>query len=169
MEKIYFFYVTIALCFILDFFCFAFFEQQLLFFTLALFLLDTCRTPKIHASHLLMSLFLLSLQSFFYCGRFGLQLFYLIPTTIIGIKAREWFYAPPILPYILLMLCLIAHALIIGNYAGFLVLEGSYTFIKIIANIIVMIGISLIFYSQGKLGNRLNTVFWFQEESPDSQ
>lgn len=169
MKKNFFFHIKILLCFLLDFICFSFFEQQLLFFMLAFFLLYIVRAIKIDVTDLALCMLLLSLESFFYCGHFGLQLLYLIPITIAGILAREWLHTSSLLPYSLLLICILGHTIATGNFTEFFAIPGYYTLIKIIANIIVMISISLIFYSQGKLGNRLNIVFWFQEESPDSQ
>lgn len=168
MTRKSFFYLILLFCFILDFVFFAFFEQQLLFFTLSFFLLYVCRTTVIRMPFIALSLLFLALESFFYCGRFGLQLMYIFPTAIIGIQTRRWLYAPS-LPYLLLIACLMANQVIMSTSSSLSELLSPYTFIKIIANIIVMIGISLKFYSRGGLGNRLNTVFWFQEESPDSQ
>lgn len=167
-EKMYF-YLIVLLCFVLDFFSFAFFEQQILFSLLSFFFLYICHSFNASLVRIMVGLLLLSLESFFYCGRFGLQLIYLIPATIIGLQAQQWFYTPPLLAYSLLSISLVLHSYITTDATGILALFEPYTIIKIIANIIVMIFMSLIFYSQGKLGNRLNTAYWFQEESPDSK
>ena len=169
IENKYLFYVTLFVFFVLDFMFFAFFEQQLFFFVLCLFWAHICHAQKITATQSILSLLLLSLESFFYCGTLEIQLLYLVPLTFFGIHSRQWLSASLYLPHILLTIYLLLNGLTSNALIGFLGIIGPYTFVKIIANIIVMIGISLIFYSQGKLGNRLNTVYWFQEESPDSQ
>lgn len=163
----HFFYPKLLSFLILDSMCFSFFEQHTLSLLLCFVLLHLYQ-KKLNQAQASCILLCISLESFLFYGKFGIQLIYVVPIMILAIKAQKMFYASKLQPYLLLIGCLLLQNLIIEPkilkyQPGYL-----YTSSQIIANIIVMGCISLIFYSQGKLGNRLKGLYSLQEESPDS-
>lgn len=162
----YFFYTCIILLFVLDVFSFSFFEKQLLNFILCFYFLTLYYEKNV--MRLIALILLVSLQSSFHYGQFGVQLMCLIPVTFVGIYAQRFLYAIPMQTYMLLVVFLVAQSLWIEPYFLKSSSISSYTNLKIFANIIVMWFLSLIFYTQGKLGDRWRANFSFLEESPDS-
>ncbi len=162
----YFFYISIILLFVLDIFSFSFFEKQLLNFIICFYFLALYYEKDV--ARLLALILLISLQSSLHYGQFGFQLICLIPVTCIGIYANRFLYASSLQSYMLITVFLAAQSLWIEPYLLKTSTVSSYTNFKIIANIIVMWFLSLIFYTQGKLGDRWKANLSFLEESPDS-
>src|SRR5207253_1895867 len=82
---------------------------------------------------------LLSLESCLHYGLFGIPLLYLIPATFIGMLAQKLLYTTRLQPYILLTACLLTQGWLIEPVFLHIPAINSYTNLKIIANIIVMI------------------------------
>ena len=161
-----YFYPAAVLLFFIDIFCFSFIEKQLLYTVLCFFCIQLYKDSS--TTRLSFLALLISLESLLYFGKFGVQLFYLIPIMVISFQAQKMLYARSAQPYFILVGCITLQCVFLEP---FMLQTGSsilYTFSKIIANIIVLWFISLIDTSQGNLSNRFDPFTWFKEESPDS-
>lgn len=165
-NKSYFFYLAILLFFIGDIFCFSFFEKQIFYFLLCFYMLYLYKENSFY--NLFCITFLLCLESSLYYGRFLIPLLYLIPATLISTQAKKFFFTTIWQPFVMLIFCLAFQSFIIEPVLLHIPATNAYTNSKIIANIIVILCMSLIISSQGNLGNRLYA-FGKQEESPDSK
>ncbi|MCL4378331.1 MAG: hypothetical protein M1409_08145, partial [Actinobacteria bacterium] len=92
---------TPIILFILDICAFALFEKQLMYGLLCLFCLQMFKPFTL--GRIGLSTGLLSIESFFYYGRFGVQLIYLVPLAIIGFIAQELIYENRVQSYIMLI------------------------------------------------------------------
>lgn len=131
----------------------SFFEQQIFYLVLCWYILTlykpntpTTATPKINSMvnklyRLIPVGLFICLESLVQYDNFGIQLIYLLPATIIGLKAQKSLHAIWAQPYLLLIICLFAQALLIDQsppQIGTFFSYSSYTSLKIIANIIVL-------------------------------
>lgn len=146
---IYAFAVTF---FFADILMFSLFEKQILYLLLCFYILNICE-KRSFITFMIFAL-LIALESSLYYGKFGIQLLYLVPVTFIAFKAKQTFWNWKFQPYIILVSCLLIQSYLIEPVLLGIPATFSYTNSKIIANIIVLWCMSLIFSSQGKLGNR---------------
>lgn len=153
----YLFYIFSLLFFVVDIFCYSFFEKQIFYFLLCFFILYIYEEEK-QLDKLIIVCLLISLESSLNYGQFGSQLLCLIPISLIAYFAQKLLYATSIQPYLTLISCIFAQSFLIEPLFLMISSPISYTNSKIIANIIVLLCMSLIVSSQGKLGNRFETV-----------
>lgn len=135
------FYILAILLFIIDVSAFSFLEKQVLYGLLCLFCLQIIQPPA--PGRLAFLAALLSLESFLYYGRFGIQLVFLIPLAVLGYILQELFYKKGLLAPVLLLIALLVQS--IGIEYGVLGLTPSlgYTFSKIFVTLSVLWIISL--------------------------
>jgi len=150
--KHYLFYPFCLLLFILDIFCFSFFEKQIFYSLLCFYIISLYQ--EMNVGKLMFIGLLISLESSLHYDIFGTQLLYLVPITIIAYQTQKTFYSNAIQPYLLLIACLLTQSFLVEPYLLHIPAPISYTNSKIIANIVVLWCMSLIVNSQGKLGNR---------------
>ncbi len=141
-----YFYLLIIVLFFIDICSLTFFEKPIIYTLLCLYAFAVFQSIGKRKLSTLVALLLL--ESFVFHGKFGLELLYLIPFAFMSMRARNMLYTLSIQPYILLICCLLCQTLIIEYYLLHFDISFSYTISKIIANIIVMIGISLKFRSR---------------------
>lgn len=149
-------YIFAVVFFFLDILMFSFFEKQMLYMLLCFYILNMC--DKRNFVTFVVFGFLIALESSLSYGKFGIQLLYLIPLTLITFKIKKTFWAWKFQPYIILIVCLLVQSYLIEPFLLGISPTYSYTESKIIANIIVLCCMSLIFSSQGRLGNRLQAL-----------
>lgn len=136
-----YFYLLIIVLFFIDICCLTFFEKPIIYTLLCIYAFAVFQSVGKRKLSTLVALLLL--ESFVFYGKFGLELLYLIPFTLMSRRARNTLYLLSIQPHIFLICCLLCQSLIIEQYLLHFDISFSYTILKIIANIIVMIGISL--------------------------
>jgi hypothetical protein len=150
-----FFYVMSLILFFTDIFCFSFLEKQLISAVLCFFCLNLYTEISIKRVSLLTVL--LSLESLLYVGKFGAQLPYLVALVFIVPYAKRLFHAHVFQPYILLVICMGIQTFFFESSLSLYTNYGLYTLSAIIANLIVLWFLSLIYTSQGNLGNHFST------------
>ena len=138
--------------FFLDILMFSLFEKQIFYLLLCFYIFNMWEQRNVFI--FIFFAFLIALESSLYYGQFGVQLLYLLPITLLAFKAKQTFWNWNFQPYLILMACLLIQSYLIEPFLLGIPATFSYTNSKIIANIIVLWCISLIFSSQGKLGNR---------------
>ena len=136
-----FFYLTVIGLFIADIVAAAFFGQPIVNGLVAFTLDQSLR--RVSAFRLSALLLIVSLQSFFWYGRFGVQLIFMAPITIVLLLVWHALRITPILHYFLLItimlvqICLLEYA-ILNQF-----LSPTCIFLRIIATLGVMIVLSL--------------------------
>jgi hypothetical protein len=145
-------YALALLFFFLDILMFSLFEKQILYLLLCFYILNIC--DKRSLITFIIFAFLIALESSLYYSKFGVQLLYLIPITLIAFKVQKTFWSWKFQASLILITCLLIQSYFIEPFLLGIPATFSYTNSKIIANIIVLWCMSLIFSSQGKLGNR---------------
>lgn len=138
----YYLYAVILLCFFFDLIAFNLFEKQLVCTLLCLFSIYITRHTHFVSVFLMMAL--LSLESFLYYSRFGLQLIYLIPLYGIGSVTQKIFYKNRVYPFLVLISLLLIQTLL-ENYFLSLSTSFGYTVSRIFVNITILWIISLIY------------------------
>lgn len=138
----YYLYVLILLLFILDLAAFNLFEKQLVCSLLCLF--SICITRHTHFGGIVFMMVLLSLESFLYYSRFGLQLIYLIPVYSIGSVAQKIIYKSRVYPFLVLTTLLLIQSFLDNYFLG-LSTSFGYTISRIFVNIAILSSISLIY------------------------
>lgn len=160
----YLFYFFGLLLFVVDIFCYSFFEKQIFYFLLCFFILYIYDEEEKQTEKILFILLLISLESSLNYGQFGTQLLYILPISLIAYHAQKLFYAVHWQPSVTLISCICAQTLLIEPFLLMNPASFSYTNSKIIANMITLWCMSLIVSSQGKLGNRLNAISAFERK-----
>jgi hypothetical protein len=163
----YLFYFLAVMLFIADIFIYSFFEKQMIYLTLCFYFLTLCSAKEKFFKLLFLGI-LLSIQSSLYHGIFGIQLLYLIPLSLCAISTEKLLYSPRMHAYFFLFAALLIQSFYIEIFLLSIPLAPYYTNLKIIANMIMMLIMSLILFTQGKQGNRWKAHCSFLEESPDS-
>lgn len=135
------FYLVSIMLFFIDFICFAFFEKQVIHSLLCWYALTVFRHYNL--KKLSIVALLLSLESYTQYDTFGLILIYLTPLTLLALWIKKILYPTIAQPYIFLTLSLCLQHLLVELYMLSLNTPHTWTFSKIIANIIVMIIVSL--------------------------
>lgn len=138
----YYLYAVILLCFFFDLIAFNLFEKQLVCTLLCFFSIYITRHTHFVSVFLMMAL--LSLESFLYYSRFGLQLIYLIPLYGIGSATQKIFYKNRVYPFLVLITLLLIQTLL-ENYFLSLSTSFGYTISRIFVNITILWIISLIY------------------------
>lgn len=129
------------LLFILDICSFSFFQQPLFFSVIGLYVLSVFRPTSIYA-HIMIIGFLF-LESLLFFSQTLFLFWYLVPLTLISIYAKRHVSLGKFLPMACFALFLLIQSFSLANGYPCLNAPISYTFFKIIANIVLMIGISL--------------------------
>lgn len=136
-----FFYASIFILFFIDICCSSFFEKQLIYSLLCFYSLAIFKSLSLF--NMLVFFFILSLESFFQYGYFGIQLIYLAPLTLLASKTIKTLYLTKIQAYLFITISLLAQSLIIDQYTLHMDLQPSYTIAKIFVNLILVMVISL--------------------------
>jgi len=131
----YYFSALIVL-FLVDLFCFSFFEQRIFYLVLSLYCIESLR-PKSSTPRLVSTLLLIALDSFLQFGRFGITLLYLIPLTFIARKANNALQTTNVVIYCFFIFCLLAQFIWLEPFVLGMKSSASYITAKIIINIIV--------------------------------
>jgi hypothetical protein len=152
-NNIILFYVFVLLLFFVD--VSIFFSTAHIWSYTLLGLYSLSLFNKINVTRLSIIALLLSLESFLFFGKFGLELIYLIPISIVVIQLRRFVYGNCIYPYLILALFILLQTFAIEYFLLGIKPAIGYTNMKIIANIIVTWLISLKLYTQDNPGNRL--------------
>jgi hypothetical protein len=137
--KKWFLFCLLFICFFFDIFFLSLLHKHLVYLVLSIYIAQVY-APQFALLPLIITALLIGLESCMVYGHFGLQFVYLLPATLIGLWAKNSFYAPRLQPYLLLVLCLFAHALFMDKIPGTLALFG-YTKSQISVNLIVLWGL----------------------------
>lgn len=137
---LYFYPITLFL-FCVDASLFYLFEKPFFYSLLAWYTLLLAQDTS--PGRLAFALAALTLQSCLYTARVWPALLYLLPLTIIGLKARSSLYEVLWPYYMLFISCLLAQLWIIEHLILSLQVSFSYTYSIIIANIIMILILSL--------------------------
>ena len=136
MKQWLLFFLLLVL-FFADLFLLSLFQKQTVYLLVCLYVCQLYSHSPAYAPLALTAL-LVGLESFVLYGQFGLQLVYLLPATIIALQAKKSFYAPKLQPYLLLVLCIGAHALLLDNITPAFTPIAWYTKSQIPANLLVL-------------------------------
>jgi hypothetical protein len=121
----------------MDLFLLSFFKKQIFFLLLSMYIFQLySHTPSLTA--LTITALLIGLESFVVHGHFGIQFIYLLPATLIALYAQQSFYAPRVHPYLLLLLCMGAHALLLDRVTPLTAPAFLYTKSQIVVNLVVL-------------------------------
>lgn len=140
-----FFFCIIGILFLLDLAAFSVFEQQWMYSLLCFYILQLSRPMSL--ARIIITCFLLSLTPLINYGCFGIELVYLVPATLLGIKMRHTLYDSFWQYYLLLACCLGGQIVIVEYLILHLPIGLSYTISTIIANIITIWIMSLKSYN----------------------
>ena len=146
-----FFYLIATGFLIIDVCLFSFFEQQLFYPLLCLYIICILQHPTSYIRTAFLML-LIMLDTFIYYGHVMPLLWYIIPITILSFIIKQFLYSTTWPRYVLLAICLIAKNLIIEPYFFASQPAVGYTLLALFVNIVVMMLFSLKY--PGKLGNR---------------
>lgn len=142
MNPLIFYAATVGFAY-LDLLIFALIEQPLIFTTIGFYCLTLLHNPK---PLRLAAVALAACVTFsIYFSWFGIPLIFLIPASVFGLQVSHWLHSRWLHYSILITLCMLIQGCIIEPFVLQLPFSGVYTFYKIIANIIVIMGISLIY------------------------
>ncbi len=128
-----FFYLITFILFFIDLAALSLFEKPLIYSLLCFYILSLSKPISI--LRILLTCLLLSINPLISYGRFGLELVYLIPATLLGIKMHHTLYNAVWQYYLLLMLCLLAQIVIIEYGMLHLTISVPYTISVLFANI----------------------------------
>ena len=131
-----FFYGIAIILFFIDFASFSLFEKPFIYSLLCFYLLQLA-TP-LGLRRIFTSCLLLSLPPIIHYGCFGLELIYLVPATLAGIKMRQWLYNSYWQYYLLLACCLLAQIVIIEYGILHLTISIPYTISTLFVNLIII-------------------------------
>ena len=134
-------YLLTPLLFILDICSFSFFQQPFFFSIIGLYVLSTFLPVSLYA-HILVIGFLF-LESLLFFSQTLFLFWYLVPLTLISLYAKRHVSLGAYLPMACFAIFLIIQSFSLANDYPHLNTPISYTFFKVIANIVLMIGISL--------------------------
>lgn len=134
-------YLSPFFFFIVDVISFAFFEKPLLYSLLCFYCIEI--SERFVTSTLLLSLLGLSLESFLFYGRFGIQLLYLLPLWFLGSFLHGILYKNRSLKFGILILALLVQSVGIEWYLLGLNQSFNYTISKIFVNLAMLYTISL--------------------------
>lgn len=130
------FYVLASSAFLIDIFCFSIFDKQSMYALLSLFIIQTFQPlALIRVSCLI---FLVSVESFFFYGKFWLPFLYSIPAIFLGIKIRQSCYSTTLYHYALLLFCIFTQYFIIEQYLLGLPGATTYTFSKVFVTLFLL-------------------------------
>jgi hypothetical protein len=139
------FYGISCLLFLVDLGAFSIFEKPLVYSLLCFYILQLSR--PLGLARIIFSCFLLSLSSLIHYGRFGINLVYVIPATLLGIKIRHTLYDAVWQYYLLLVACLIAQKVLVEWWILGLPISISYTISTVLVNLLVIWIMSLKSYN----------------------
>jgi hypothetical protein len=120
---------------------FGFLHQPIIFAVLCWYIIQLNNTSNTTQLYWILSV--LAVQSTLFYGRFGLELIYLIPVTIIVIKLRPYIGWQFLLLAITLIISLLLQTYLVQNYLLALPVTSTYTVTKIIGNLTVIGLVSL--------------------------
>ena len=127
------YYIIIVLLFIIDLAVFSYLEKPLIYSLLSFYIFQLAYPLGI--VKIIVSCMLLSLESFIYYGRFGLDLLFILPATFIGIRLAHILYNSVWQFYLLLIVCLLAKITLIEWLILGQNVNPSYTISLVFANI----------------------------------
>lgn len=153
INKNIFLFIFIFLLFFIDVSLFFIIEAPYIQLLLCLYLFCLFYFPKPYP--LLLIIFLLTCESFYYYGIFWLPLLHLIPLTFASLLAKQLLYFNILQPFTFLLFSILSQDYAISTYLLALPQHINYTIMKISGSIIVTTCFSLTFKYWGKKGNRL--------------
>lgn len=131
-----FFYPLCVGFFFLDVGAFTLFEKPLLLSLLCFYTLQLAR--PISWPRIVFGCTLASLEFLIFYGRFGLNLLYLIPATLLGIKMSHTLYESRWQYYLLLATCILSQKLILEPFILGISSTITYTLTTLFANLMVI-------------------------------
>jgi len=150
---LYLFCIILPLLFLCDISIFALVEHAYAHTVLALFIVQLF--APIDSMRIFFAAFVLALESFIFYGQAGLTLIYLAPIGWLALMLRNMLYGSRLYPVLLYAACLSIQVIGIEWYLLGIPMDPWYTTAEFIANIVVLLGLSLIYTAQGKQGNRM--------------
>lgn len=139
------FYSISFLLFFVDLAAFSFFERPIVLSLLCYYIFQLSRPLSL--ARIFVGCLLLSLMGLVIYGRFGLDLLYVIPATLMGIKMRNLLYNCLWHYDILLILALLGKIVGIEHIILGLPISASYTFSILFVNIVIIKVLSLKWYN----------------------
>lgn len=130
------FYTILIVLFIVDLAAFSIFEKPVIFSLLCFYILQLSRPMGL--IRIFTACILLSLSPLIQYGRFGLELVYVIPATLLGIKMRHTLYDSRWQYYALLAACLLAQIGLVEYGILHLTVGIPYTISMVFANLILI-------------------------------
>jgi hypothetical protein len=140
-----FFFGIACLLFLIDLGTFSFFEKPFIYSLLCFYILQLAKSMGI--SRVVFSCILLSLNPLIYYGRFGINLLYLLPATLLGIQMRHILYDSLWQYYALLIGCILAQIWLVEWWVLGLPISLSYTISTILVNLLIIWIMSLKSYN----------------------
>jgi hypothetical protein len=136
-----FFYTASIILFCIDLATLYVFERPFTYCLLGFYISALARPMSL--IRIIVSCFLLSIAPLISYGRFGLELVYLIPATLLGVKMRLTLYDSTWQYYVLFTVCLLAQiGLLEGKILG-LAVSIPYTISVIFVNLVIIAIMSL--------------------------
>jgi len=130
------FYSMVFMLFFIDLASLSLFEKPYIYSLLSFYILQLAY--PITFTRIITCCLLLSIAPLINYGRFGLELIYVIPATLIGIKMSQTLYDSVWQYYLLLIACLIAQIGLLEYFILHLNVSIPYTISTIFANLIVI-------------------------------
>lgn len=136
--------------FLLDLAAFTFYEKPILLSLLCFYILQLAR--PISWPRIIFACGLASLSFLLFYGRFGLNLLYLVPATILGIKMSHTLYDSRWQYYLLLAACILLQKAALEPFILGIHSSIPYTLTTLFVNMIIIWVMSIFLYARGVFG-----------------
>lgn len=146
------YFLYLPLFFFLDLMSFTYFEKPVVYTQLGFFILYS--SDRISSFSTVLSIILMLITNFFYQGRVIFAVAYLLPVTIVLIKAHRYLDSHPVVQYVLTLLGLLLFCMVQSLVVHATTMVTSYTFLPIPVTLIIMLIFSFLEKIKGKQGNR---------------